>query len=400
MAVALEFGDFETAADLLRAALEIDPSTTKDQIARLHRASLIPGPAEHYEKGRRGRESRYPPGTSDLVRRIAALKLNHRNLDEIAWRLWWEDADVSMVPIRRYLEKIANRLDKPITEMKSFAVAYASGTMNNDQVEQYESFFDADDVGPLFGPARKHLQNEPDTYEAFVDVFLRLLASDNSLDKSTAIHVIEKALGFDQAVATTLQGDPNWFPGLHAESLGWADQLVGDSLEGRAAALSDEELIEQRDFWRWYSSYLTTVGEAFHAVYEGPGLGFGSTGKLLKELTASPGAQATVLVAYSPFFADENFRKGVLELQVAADSWIKEGYVAFQGLEHLSKAIPPVGRLVTPDRMRTALSSPEASAKWATQVGNLRNAHDYWIDHEVAENPEIFSRDDKRRDVT
>jgi hypothetical protein len=168
----------------------------------------------------------------------------------------------------------------------------------------------------------------------------------------------------------------------------------------RATALSDENLIEQRDFWRWYSSYLTTVGEAFHAVYEGTGLGFGSTSKLLKELTASPGAQATVLVAYSPFFNDESFRQGVLELQVAADNWVKEGYVAFQGLEHLSMAIPPLGRLVTPDRMRTALSSPEASEKWATKIGNLRRDHDYWIDHVVAENPQIFAQADIKKDVT
>ena len=279
---------FESLTEVLTAAREVDPDVTKDQIARLHRAELISRPQERYQKGRKGRESLYPIGTAERVRHIEELKLDHRNLDEIAWRLWWSGVDMNMVPVRRYLTKIAERTDKGNAAMKIFATAYVSGTMNAKQRNQYTRFFEGEKVGPLFGPVRKRLGTESDSYQAFVDLVLRLAAGNDDYDKTAAKNLLELTSGFDQAKVTTIQGSADWFPGLHESTFDLAPALMPASLVERVHAISDGELCDQRDFWIWYKQYISTVGEVFQKIYEGAGLVLGRPGSCSNSLLVNP----------------------------------------------------------------------------------------------------------------
>ena len=71
--------------------------TTRDQLARLHRRRLI-GEPFHDQNGGRSSLARYPAGTAERMLRISQLRSSTKQLDELAWRLWWEGFDVEPGP--------------------------------------------------------------------------------------------------------------------------------------------------------------------------------------------------------------------------------------------------------------------------------------------------------------
>jgi len=94
--------------------------TTRDQLARLHRRRLI-GEPFHDQNGGRSSLARYRRyGGADASN--LAIAFGTKQLDELAWRLWWEGFDVEPDLIRTYLLKRATRWDEQLREMRMVAV--------------------------------------------------------------------------------------------------------------------------------------------------------------------------------------------------------------------------------------------------------------------------------------
>src|SRR5690242_4377144 len=77
---------------------------TKTELARWHRAGLIPRTQRHSLGRGRGMISIYPPGTMDQLLALCTIHRSEKRLSYVAWRLWWIGYNVPLPSIRSFLE--------------------------------------------------------------------------------------------------------------------------------------------------------------------------------------------------------------------------------------------------------------------------------------------------------
>jgi hypothetical protein len=97
----------QTRDEVLQAAREADCQVSADQLARWHRAGLLPRPRQQALGRGRGTVTLYPAGTSAQVIALCRIKSQHRNLNRAAFQLWWEGFGVDEAQVRAPLLKAA-----------------------------------------------------------------------------------------------------------------------------------------------------------------------------------------------------------------------------------------------------------------------------------------------------
>jgi hypothetical protein len=95
------------------------------QLARWHRAGLLPRPRQRPLGRGRGTETIYPPGTSVQVVALCQIKAEEHRLDRVAFRLWWEGFAIEPDIIRNLLAAIMNRVD---AELSQASLTVTTGT--------------------------------------------------------------------------------------------------------------------------------------------------------------------------------------------------------------------------------------------------------------------------------
>src|SRR5581483_5237927 len=98
--------------ELLAAASNAGFEVSEAQLARWHRARLLPRPQVRSLGRGQGTESLYPIGRSQRLVRVAQVHVDEHRLSNAAWRLWWEDGGPLTSSARRFLVKVASGLDK------------------------------------------------------------------------------------------------------------------------------------------------------------------------------------------------------------------------------------------------------------------------------------------------
>ncbi len=93
-------------------------AVTESQLARWHRAGLIPRPRQRGLGRDRGSQTVYPQGTGEQLLRLCEIHFDDgvKRLAHIGWRLWWEGYDdVSLLkPVRAFLTRIATKVDNEL----------------------------------------------------------------------------------------------------------------------------------------------------------------------------------------------------------------------------------------------------------------------------------------------
>src|SRR5258707_10332904 len=93
----------ESRDEVIQRALVVGYTVSPAQLARWHRAGLLPRPRQQALGRGRGTETFYPPGSALQVVAICQIKDEERRLERIAFRLWWEGFPVEMAVIREQL---------------------------------------------------------------------------------------------------------------------------------------------------------------------------------------------------------------------------------------------------------------------------------------------------------
>lgn len=104
----------ETRDEVIQRASALGYDVSAAQLARWHRAGLLPRPRQRALGRGRGTETVYPPDTSVQVVAICQVKDDERRLERVAFRLWWEGFAVDLGVIRGQLAEIMGPLEAEI----------------------------------------------------------------------------------------------------------------------------------------------------------------------------------------------------------------------------------------------------------------------------------------------
>ncbi len=102
----------ESGKHLLTLASEHGYNVSMQQLARWHRAGLLPRPKQLALGKAQGSQSLYPAGTSEQFLLLCSLRVRERRLSHLAWQLWWSGYPVAFPIIRKHIEHASAQLSQ------------------------------------------------------------------------------------------------------------------------------------------------------------------------------------------------------------------------------------------------------------------------------------------------
>lgn len=104
----------EPSAEVVAYAASLGYVMSAAQLARWHRAGLLPRPRQQSLGRGRGTATLYPLGTSVQVVALCQIRANERRLDRAAFRLWWDGFTVDLTVIKSLLARHLRDFDAEI----------------------------------------------------------------------------------------------------------------------------------------------------------------------------------------------------------------------------------------------------------------------------------------------
>jgi hypothetical protein len=385
--------DRVSADDVIAYAKANGERVTKEQLARWHRAGLIPQPETRHRTGQRGTESTYPPSTA--VQAVAASQVlaRERNLGRAAFRLWWEGYPIGVAAARDLAEKLARDLDHRTREFAD--LIGSSGKLTRKGEERIADLSAAP-------PAIRHVHrrvaergNEPKAFAELITAIGRLVVRGDSTTPAEDAALIEHGLGLDEGRKLPIaQGKP-WLEGPPGAGL---EDLQGAFAPGRFTELvgqaSDEALTNSRDTAQALIASLLGFADVLRMIDPPWGAGLGLLADFLDRWTGRAEGICTVLLIVLAFSEREELRRGMDELREPLERWSSTGLRSWQQLAMLCSEVPEIRRILTPARLRRALRT---QAEYGRLLDDLRKAYKQYgrkIDAAVAANPDLFPPDD------
>ncbi len=301
-----EAGSWEPTQDILDYLGFAGVETTRDQLARLHRRRLISEPF-HDQNGGRSSLARYPAGTAERMLRISQLRSSTKQLDELAWRLWWEGFDVEPDLIRTYLLKRATRWDEQLREIRM--VAAETPEVEKPERDVLESvFFEHLKVGPAMVSARKRLGRGSELYAEFSALLIDLMHGDLSSLDHTDVGLFERES--EQRPRPKSHGAP-------ATSRCRRCRLSMDTpFIQLVASLDDKDIANARPVALRLLGLISSVGSIVQEVFGGSGHGRDNVGKSLMTMSDNSDEQVLSLFLTSSFLKDDRVREALPEIVV------------------------------------------------------------------------------------
>jgi len=381
----------ETARNVLEYLKFAGFELTRDQLVRLYQRRLIALPITG-PGGPGSPKTIYPPGTAERMLRIAQLKIGTKQLDELAWRLWWEGLSVEPGLIRDYLVKIASRWDERLGEIRK---ATANGAVNDSALGGGavgerdildEVFFRHLKLVPTMASVRKRLGKGSDIYVEFARLLIDLLRGDFSLLSEHEVALF----------STNGKGDFNDLNGSVDSSHAALDAL--EEMQ-RSAALSyakvvelldDDEIESARLVALLFSRIIANIGMILDDGYGGTGRVNDTVGRNLMVLSESPEEQVLSLLLTTSFLQDERIRENLPVVDTLSIHTPAVSFQDFLRLKFLATEIPALRELITPNRMREAFDSPEGAERWRAQFEEFRLANKSEIEAAMTRRPDLF----------
>ena len=381
-----ESSQWESAQDVLEYLKFAGFEVTRDQLARLHRRRLISQPFQGPTIGR-GHVSTYPSGTAHRVLRISQLKEGTKQLDELAWRLWWEGYDVEPDLVRAYLLKKAARWDEQLREIRSAATP-AGATDDDEDGERDildEVFFQHLKVGPSLVSARRQLGRGSDLYIGFSGLLIDLLEGDMSTFDLEGEDLF--ASNFTDLTWLRRDEDPTSAGGvakaiMRAQMTTPYIKLVDD--------LDDKQIANARLVALRFLRIIASVGGIVHEVFGGAGRGRDNIGKSLIGLSESSDEQVLSLVLTSAFLRDDLIRERLEGVESPRAQAPAVTFRDFLRLRYLATEVVGLASLLDEGVMKDVFESPEEARKWRVAFDQFLLEHADEIEAAVAARRDLF----------
>ena len=268
----------ETAPDLMEAVKQAGFSISPQQLARWHRAGLVPQPHQRSLGRGKGTRTEYPPGTARQLVALLHLRKRFRHLDDVGSRLWWRGFAVS----ERYSTGQLQAAAKLIDDVKRKALEAINARDGDDETrsdsisEMLESLTHARLPAGFVKRVRKRVGRG-----GFVSLASRLMEVVAGLFAATSTfedpaetlkdnRILEKATGLSRA----RQKMPNGLPRLSIGDLAVrsafsdiASVFASEPFERLVNETSDTQWAEARDELRDLLLVIHRIVRGFQAIF-------------------------------------------------------------------------------------------------------------------------------------
>jgi hypothetical protein len=364
----------ETFVNLTRAnGYEIG----RGQLARWHRAGLLPKPKTAPRPQGRGTRTLYPPGSDVQLLALCVARGRGIPYPRLAWRLWWQGFAVDFTLVRRFTIGAAQTFDRERGELR-LLLADPDGLFDLSE--------EAAEVrlpGGSMRRARKRVGR--DRFSTVVRVMMEIAAGTftgysedwSSGSPSTAEEqaLVEKALGFKRGRTDRVAAADPWLQGDTGVDLAkLSSALAAVSAAEIAAAVDEDRLAVARDFLRELTATLGALADLGEAQRSRGAFGAPAF-RDLGRLHDRDQALMVTLLAASP--------AGALDID---ESWT-EAFAAFDRGQHsytllqdLAREVPELSDLLTPKRLGLAQRSPAHAARHEARLRERANQHRAAVD--------------------
>ena len=357
--------------------------TTRDQLARLHRRRLI-GEPFHDQSGGRSSLVRYPAGTAERMLRISQIRSSTKQLDELAWRLWWEGFDVEPDLIRTYLLKRATRWDEQLRELRVVA-----GEANDDESGERdvldEVFFQHLKAGPAMVSARRRLGRGSELYAEFSALLIDLMHGDlSSLERVDGGLFDREATGGGAAIDEES-------PRAGEVALQAMQASMDTAFIQLVTSLDDKEIASARPVALLLLGLISQVGSIVQEVFGGSGHGRDNVGKSLITMAENSDEQVLALLLTSSFLKDDGVRGVLPDVTPVTAAPPAIPFLDFLRLRFLAVEVPGFVALLAPALVRDAFATPEGALRWHARFDEYWLSHFFDLQEAMALRPDLFA---------
>jgi hypothetical protein len=357
--------------------------TTRDQLARLHRRRLI-GEPFHDQSGGRSSLVRYPAGTAERMLRISQIRSSTKQLDELAWRLWWEGFDVEPDLIRTYLLKRATRWDEQLRELRVVA-AEANDDESGERDVLDEVFFQHLKAGPAMVSARRRLGRGSELYAEFSALLIDLMHGDLS-----SLERVDGGL-FDREATGGNAANDEESPRAGEVALQAMQASMDTAFIQLVASLDDKEIASARPVALLLLGLISQVGSIVQEVFGGSGHGRDNVGKSLITMAENSDEQVLALLLTSSFLKDDGVRGVLPDVTPVTAAPPAIPFLDFLRLRFLAVEVPGFVALLAPALVRDAFATPEGALRWHARFDEYWLSHFFDLQEAMAQRPDLFA---------
>ncbi len=384
--------EWERGEDLRAFATAAGYSVTKEQLARWHRAGLLPRPETRHRVGERGTESLYPPGTGVQLVALCQLHATNHRLGHVGFRLWWQGYPVEASVIREFATKVATELDEAsqsfagiLDESGELTPVAAAGLAN---VKRAPSA-----VRQVHRRASKR-GTDPTGFAQLVTAMARLTVRGDIEATQEQLDILQQGLGLDAAQLGALAGDETVLQ-TGGDSAG-RELMQGLFVPGRLSLVlrqvTDAELVATRDQARLMFGAFSTLGKVLRDLDSPIGTGLKLLSSALDEWTRSAEGLCCLLLLVLLVSDQDRMRKGMEELRGPFEHWSSDGVRHWQLIQQLRADVPELRPILTPLRLRRSIRSEAERKRLQDDLAKVRRKYASKIDAAVAAHPELAIR--------
>jgi hypothetical protein len=383
----------ETREQLLAAATAAGVAVSQAQIARWHRAGLLPRPLVRSLGRGRGTVSLYPLGTGQRLVQVAQLRQGERRLTWVAWRLWWDDGGALPEPARQLLAQVAQRWEQHRTHLAEFLAREEAGeAAATDEMDAIYHQAETRQLDRQLGHVRRNVGRK--RFSTVMRVFAEIGvgrfqgyergASASEKDSETGA-LVERAMGLDRARSDRLADAGPWLDGDSEVDFVRLSQALNTWPLAAGASANDEELNQARAELRAFLAVITTMAPLFERLFGRAAFGFGTITRIL-DLQA-PDLQAFMLLAWLALRHDEALRDGMRSLGSLVPTARATAQIA-ELLEALGREVPAFGPVLTAERLAAAQQDAGEGERLRAEIARVREEHLAAVDAFFAAHPE------------
>jgi hypothetical protein len=322
--------------------------------------------------------------------RVLEVRQKVRILDDVAWRLWWEDGGSPPPAVRARLLRVAEIWER---ESQRLAVLLAEEDYGDPGAEAemeaaYRSL-EAERLPPALSRIAQNVGRHglPTVFRVLAEAWSGTFEGyeDAPGEEGGRGELVERALGIDRARVDRILGDDPWFEGDSADDMRKLSGLMGGRSLTHLAEAEDAELTAAREQVRALVRLILSGTAVVEQIFGSAAFGFGTVGAVIR---AQADEEEFLLLMGLALRGDDEFRER-MESFLSTEAEAEALLVLYEGFVRWREEIPAFAEVLSDDSLAAALQHPSAASRANEDLAHLCDEHRPAVDRFLADNVEL-----------